>query len=188
MAKRYMMSGGMAFTEERDMKKLEKQAKKGWHLYSFAPLGYWLVKGKREEIYYKVDYQQSEEELEDTKKIHAENGWTYVTSTAHIHIFRAAVEEAGPFFRETPTTSDKYKRGKQQLGTTSLLTSSLFILLAFFYALFIDTNTPLALDMSLQIALILALSFALPSTMTFFAFRAKMKQERKKAEQASARS
>lgn len=47
---KYMMSGGLAFSEQKDMQKLQKNAQKGWHLSSFATLGYNLEK-KNQRMY-----------------------------------------------------------------------------------------------------------------------------------------
>ena len=44
--KKIVMCGGFAFSEEKDMKKLSKLAKKGWILDSFKNLSYQLKKSK----------------------------------------------------------------------------------------------------------------------------------------------
>ncbi|MDI3411344.1 hypothetical protein QKW52_18370 [Bacillus sonorensis] len=42
--RKYIMSDGLAFSEEKDMKKLSDMASKGWVLDSFAFMGYRLKK------------------------------------------------------------------------------------------------------------------------------------------------
>jgi len=48
--KKYVMSGGLAFSENQDMEKLRKLSQKGWHVKKFSFLGYTLEQGKQEGI------------------------------------------------------------------------------------------------------------------------------------------
>ncbi|MDP4524449.1 DUF2812 domain-containing protein [Bacillus halotolerans] len=55
--KKYMMSEGLAFSEEKDMKKLSDMASKGWLLDSFAVMGYNLRKAEPRNVTYSLDYR-----------------------------------------------------------------------------------------------------------------------------------
>lgn len=48
---KYMMSGGLAFAESKDMEKLRQQSLKGWHVKKLSFMGYTLVKGEKKSIY-----------------------------------------------------------------------------------------------------------------------------------------
>ncbi|MDN4492491.1 DUF2812 domain-containing protein [Ureibacillus aquaedulcis] len=53
----YMMSGGLAFGEKRDLEKLKLKAKQGWHLKNLAFAGYRLEKSTQEDLQYSIDYR-----------------------------------------------------------------------------------------------------------------------------------
>ncbi|MEK4027860.1 DUF2812 domain-containing protein [Pseudobacillus sp. FSL P4-0506] len=88
--KRYISSGGLAFSEGKDMKKLSKLAKKGWILQSFAPLGYTLRKSNPRHLIYSLDYQDvPKAEMEGYYAIFRAGGWKPVCSAGGMHIFSA---------------------------------------------------------------------------------------------------
>ncbi|MFD1852244.1 hypothetical protein [Oceanobacillus bengalensis] len=41
----YIMSGGLAFSEDKDMEKLRRYSLDGWHVSDFKFMGYTLEKG-----------------------------------------------------------------------------------------------------------------------------------------------
>lgn len=124
---KYVGSGGLAFSEERDMKKLSEYAKKGWILEKFAPLGYWLRRGEPQDLVYSLDYQINVDE--DYDLIFKDAGWTRVCSAGgNIHIFRATAGTP-PIYTDKTTTIDKYEREKKIMGTTAL--PSLIALIVF---------------------------------------------------------
>lgn len=127
---KYVGSGGLAFSEERDMEKLSKYAKNGWLLERFAPLGFRLRRGQPQNLVYSVDYQVNVDE--DYDLIFEDAGWTRVCSAGgNIHIFRA-IEGTPPIYSDKTTTIDKYEREKKIMGTTalpSLIATVVFILL-----------------------------------------------------------
>src|SRR5699024_1009621 len=79
--KKYVSSGGLAFSEEKDMKKLSKYAKKGWILEGFAPFGYRLQKGEPATIQYSLDYQMDADE--DYFAYFEAAGWSHVCSSGN---------------------------------------------------------------------------------------------------------
>lgn len=111
---KYVPSGGLAFFEEKEMKKLSKYAKKGWILESFAGLGYKLRKGEHQIIEYSLDYQK---EVDDEYFAYFEEaGWSHVCSAGdEIHIFRAPTGTK-PIYSDKPTTIEKYEREKRRMG------------------------------------------------------------------------
>lgn len=54
---KYVMSGGLAFSEEKDMEKLQRLSLKGWHVRDFKFMGYTLEKGISTDYIYSVDYR-----------------------------------------------------------------------------------------------------------------------------------
>ncbi|PFM64402.1 hypothetical protein COJ51_30600, partial [Bacillus thuringiensis] len=63
---KYIMSNGIAFSEEQDLKKLRKYAAKGWIVKRFKRMGYELEKGVSEDTIFSLDIRPLEEnELEE---------------------------------------------------------------------------------------------------------------------------
>lgn len=115
---KYVSSGGLAFYEEKEMKKLGEYAKKGWILEEFAPLGYKLRKGEPENIQYSLDYQNGADE--EYFMYFEEAGWSHVCSAGNeIHIFRAPVGTK-PIYSDKATIIEKYEREKKQTGKAAL--------------------------------------------------------------------
>ena len=58
---KYITSGGLAFSEDKDMEKLRRFSLKGWHVSDFKFMGYMLEKGELEDYIYSVDYRSLKE-------------------------------------------------------------------------------------------------------------------------------
>lgn len=87
---KYITSGGLAFSENKDMEKLRGYSLKGWHVSDFKFMGYTLEKGERSDYIYSVDYRSLEEdEEEEYFDFFSSSGWSHVASEAYIHLFRA---------------------------------------------------------------------------------------------------
>lgn len=83
---KYVASGGLAFTEKMDMKKLSAYASKGWILNGFALLGFSLKKGEPQNIVYSLDYQKDADK--EYFAIFEEAGWKHVCSAENeFHVF-----------------------------------------------------------------------------------------------------
>lgn len=133
---KYVISGGLAFTEKADMKKLSKYARKGWLLESFAPFGYRLRRSESQNFVYSVDFQMNVDE--EYYLIFESAGWTYVCSAGDgFHIFRAAAGTA-PIYTDTGTLIDKYEREKKVMGTAAL--PLLIALIVFILTRIISSN------------------------------------------------
>jgi hypothetical protein len=127
---KYVANDGLAFFEEKEMKKLADYAKKGWILEKFAVLGYHLRKGEPQDIVYSLDYQKEADE--EYFAFFEAAGWSHVCSYGdEIHIFRAP-EGTKPIYTDRPTTVEKYERAKVQMGKAAL---PLFIATILFWVL-----------------------------------------------------
>ncbi|MED4534303.1 DUF2812 domain-containing protein [Metabacillus fastidiosus] len=115
---KYVPSGGLAFYEEKEMKKLSKLAKEGWVLESFAFLGYKLRKIESQDIDYSVDYQKNPDD--DYFTYFETAGWSHICSAGNeIHIFSAPVGTK-PIYSDQETVIDKYDREKKSYGKYTL--------------------------------------------------------------------
>ncbi|WYP26755.1 DUF2812 domain-containing protein [Alkalihalobacillus sp. FSL W8-0930] len=116
---KYIMSEGLAFGEETDMKKLQLKSKEGWHLEKFAFMGYTLKKGEPAEYIYNIDYRElADEEKDEYLNLFTEAGWTHVLSSQGMHFFRAA-PGTKPIYTDMGTIAEKHHNlGKSLLPIT----------------------------------------------------------------------
>lgn len=109
MKNKYVMISGLAFSEETDLKKLNKYAKEGWLLEGIVGgFFYKLRKDKPQDLIYNLDYQREADE--EYFNIFKEAGWNQVVSVGnYIHIFSA---KAGtkPIYSDRESEVDKYTR------------------------------------------------------------------------------
>jgi hypothetical protein len=117
-----MINGGLAFTEQSDLRKLENYAQKGWIFEKivFGGLLYQLVQGPSSELSYSIDYQLNPDAEYFT--FFKEANWTYVSSYGkQIHIFSAPKGNT-PIYSDEVSEIDKYEIITKQLGKASLYT------------------------------------------------------------------
>lgn len=87
---KYVMSGGLAFSEDKDMEKLRSFSLKGWHVRQFAFMGYKLEKGKSTDYIYSIDYcSLNDNDAEEYFDFFLSSGWEHISSNGYIHLFRA---------------------------------------------------------------------------------------------------
>ncbi|HZG73628.1 MAG TPA: DUF2812 domain-containing protein, partial [Chondromyces sp.] len=99
---KYVSNNGLAFTEEKEMKKLADYAKQGWILEGFAGLGYKLKKSEPQNIVYSLDYQQEADQ--EYFSYFETAGWSHVCSAGkEIHIFSAPAGTE-PIYSDRETT------------------------------------------------------------------------------------
>ncbi len=107
-ATKYIMSGGLAFSEDKDMETLRQYSLKGWHVRDFKFMGYTLEKGESADYIYSVDYQNlNEEEAAEYFDFFASAGWTHITSQGNMHLFRA-LPGTKPIHSDRATVAEKH--------------------------------------------------------------------------------
>ena len=73
---KYITSGGLAFSEGKEMEKLRRFSLKGWLVSGFKFMGYTLEKGERTDY---IDYRSlKEDEKEEYVEFFSSSGWTHV--------------------------------------------------------------------------------------------------------------
>ncbi|MGE9754398.1 DUF2812 domain-containing protein [Bacillus inaquosorum] len=126
--KKYMMSEGLAFSEEKDMKRLSDMASKGWVLDSFAFMGYKLRKAEPRKLIYSIDYHDVEKEsLEEYTEMFEAAGWEHVCSSHGMHIF-SAEPGTSPIYSDQSTMREKYKRSEKTVRNVACTLSFLTLL------------------------------------------------------------
>lgn len=116
---KYMISGGLAFSEQKDMEKLRKLSSEGWHVTKFSFLGYMLEQGESADYIYSIDYRTLENDAEEYFELFQDAGWSLVDSSVDIHLFRAA-PHTKPIYTDLDTTIEKYKNQTKPLNITMM--------------------------------------------------------------------
>ncbi|TVX96878.1 DUF2812 domain-containing protein [Cohnella terricola] len=173
---KYISSGGLAFTERGDMRKLSRLSAKGWHLEAFAFLGYRLRKGEPRALEYVVDYHRvAPDEMDDYVGLFKAGGWTKVCSIgADIHIF-SAVPGTKPIYSDKETNLEKYRRSVRNLQPL-LLFPLVTILLFVIRYIANEFDAPRFLGQSLQVIGTLGIVLSVPILMTYAASRLRLRR------------
>ena len=161
---KFIMSSGLAFSEEKDMDRLRRQSLKGWHVDGFQFMGYSLKKGESKDYIYSLDYRTlASAEENEYFEFFSSAGWSHVASNGDMHLFRA---EPGtkPIYSDQETKVEKYTRAnKWVIGLTIplvLITALLWVGMVF---------TEDTLKTILFVAAAIFTIFAVPITWTAFA-------------------
>ncbi|WNF23428.1 DUF2812 domain-containing protein [Mesobacillus jeotgali] len=116
---KYIMSGGLAFDEEKDMSKLEQLAREGWIFDRFAFMGYRLRKAETQDIQYSLDYRKDADA--DYFAYFKEAGWKHEgTAENYIHIF-SAPKGTAPIYTDSDSLVEKYSSEKSRMGKGALI-------------------------------------------------------------------
>lgn len=106
---KYITSGGLGFSEDKDMEKLRRFSLKGWHVSDFKFMGYKLEKGESSDYIYSVDYRSlKEDEEEEYFDFFSSSGWSHIASEGDIHLFQAH-PSAKPIYSDRDTSVEKYE-------------------------------------------------------------------------------
>lgn len=158
------MSGGLAFSEVDDMKKLRSKSLEGWHLKRFRCAGYEFEKGESEDVIYSIDYRLLEpNEKDEYFEMFTMAGWTSVCSEYNMHIFKAD-KETVPIYSDTESAHDKINRLASPVRKFTLLILGLTIILG----IMMKFTSGLIQNVSIFL-FYCTLIIALPSVMTYLA-------------------
>ncbi|MCL6457668.1 MAG: DUF2812 domain-containing protein [Gorillibacterium sp.] len=173
---RYMVSAGLAFSEEREMCKLSRMAAKGWLLESFSFAGFTLRRGNPQELIYCLDMQtipaDEQEEYHDTFRA---SGWQPVCFVGNMHIFSAA-PGTKPIYSDRSSLREKYIRANRMFKRSAIIFGllTLFGLIATYL-----TEKSESTALPYNIAWVLTLFFlvlATPSWMVYIAYRVRLQR------------
>jgi len=176
---KYVSSGGLAFTEQGDMKRLSRWSAKGWHLEKFAAFGYRLRKGEPRALVYCVDYQKvAPADLDDYVGVFEAGGWTKVCSSGEIHIF-AAEPGTNPIYTDEETNREKYRRSVRNLRPALYVPLATLTLFAARYAAQAG-DAPESLRDTLLVVGLASLVLSVPILMTYAASRLRLSKAESK--------
>ncbi|MEG7336190.1 DUF2812 domain-containing protein [Bacillus sp. 0102A] len=166
--KKYMMSEGLAFSEEKDMKRLSDMAGKGWVLDSFAFMGYKLKKAEPRKLIYSIDYHDVEEEsLAEYTEMFEAAGWERVCSVYDTHIF-AAEPGTKPIYSDRSTMIDKYKQSESSLRYITLFMLCLTAAVTVIRNTFISGEASI-LHNTVHVLFVFLIAITIPAILTYAA-------------------
>ena len=122
----YIMNMGLAFDEDRAMKKLSQKAKEGWILKEMSLFRYKLVKGEPKELVYSMDYKELSENDNEYFELFQSSGWAHMCSYGDFHFF-AAPPETVPIYTEKENYLSKYESSKAVYKKTAMISVGIFI-------------------------------------------------------------
>lgn len=123
---RYIMNMGLAFDEDRAMKKLSQRAKEGWILEEMSLFRYKLVKDQPKEIVYSMDYKKISKNDNEYFELFHNSGWEHMCSYGAFHFF-AAPHETVPIYTEKENYLSKYESSKDGYEKTAIISIVILI-------------------------------------------------------------
>lgn len=123
---RYIMNMGLAFDEERAMKKLSQRAKEGWILKEMSLFRYKLVKDKPKEIVYSMDYKELGKNDNEYFELFQSSGWDHMCSYGPYHFF-AAPPQTVPIYTEKESYLNKYESSRNVYKKTTIISIVMLI-------------------------------------------------------------
>lgn len=173
---KYITSGGLAFSEDKDMEKLRRFSLKGWHVSDFKFMGYTLEKGESSDYIYSVDYRSLKEaEEEEYFDFFSSSGWSHIASEGDIHLFRAH-PSTKPIYSDRETAVEKYENTNSSMKRLAIP----FVLITGFVWIGAMISSGILKSLLLVIAYILSV-IAIPMAWTVIAtYKNKWKVKGKK--------
>lgn len=105
---KYIMNDGLAFAEDKMMKKLSEMANEGWILEKVTLMRFKLVKSEPQDLIYSVDCNRVKKNDKEYFELFEESGWTHVCSLDYLHFFSATVDTV-PIYTDKDTETKKYE-------------------------------------------------------------------------------
>lgn len=176
MKSKYVMIGGLAFSEESDLEKLKKYAKEGWILDKIVGgFFYKLRKAEPQNIVYSLDYQN--EANEEYFAIFKEAGWTPVVSVENQMYIFSAQEGTKPIYSDSKTEIDKYIKMKNQMKKGSIVSSVIGLVLLALLVLSFMFIRPISII--LEVLVVIDFVIFIFSFMPYIAYNSRIKQMKK---------
>lgn len=176
MKNKYVMIGGLAFSEESDLEKLRKYAKEGWILDKIVGgFFYKLRKAEPQNIVYSLDYQN--EANEEYFAIFKEAGWTPVVSVENQMYIFSAQEGTKPIYSDSKTEIDKYIKMRNQMKKGSIVFSIIGVVLIALLVLSFMFIRPISII--LELLLVIDFVVFVFSFMPYIAYSSRIKQMKK---------
>ena len=167
---------GLAFEEDKLLRKFEKMAREGYLLKSASITSYKLVKAAPIQCLYTMDYKILDDD-DDYFEIFESGGWEHVCSLADAHFFRGKVGTI-PIYTDKNSRIEKYETVLHRFFVPLIL--SLFgVMLSVLYNQFLSEIIKSdILNMVSYVILFVSAMMLLPSIMTTVALKRRINKIR----------
>lgn len=173
---RYILNMGLAFDEDRVMKKLNLMAKEGWILEGMSLIRYKLVKGLPRNIVYSMDCKDlGTDDSDEYFEIFQSSGWEHVCSYGPFHFFSASPEIV-PIYTEKENYLNKYKSSKDGCKKAANISILLFVILVLIEFLLGSKIEGKAIKNVMGIISVILVIIGVPSLMVSIAYSLKEKR------------
>ncbi|GAA0179964.1 DUF2812 domain-containing protein [Clostridium sediminicola] len=172
---KYILNMGLAFDEDRAIKKFSAMAKKGWILEKMTLFRYRLVKSERKNLVYSMDYKELEKKDDEYFLLFENSGWQHMCSYGPFHFF-AASPGSVPIYTDKENYLNKYSRCNKTYKNTAAISVSLLILVALIKILLSNKILGTMLENVLFFIGAISAVFAAPSVMVAIAYHRRKKR------------
>lgn len=162
---KYLLNMGLAFDEDRVIKRLNELSKEGWGLSEMTLLRYKLIKGEAKELIYAMDYKNLEESKDEYFQIFESSGWKHMCSYGPFHFF-CALPGTVAIYTDKENYLEKYKKTKDLYLKSLIISASLLILTGLLEKLLDNT----IIDRILFCVGIISAAIVMPSLMVTIAY------------------
>lgn len=125
--KKRLICGGLAWTEDKDMKRLNELSKEGWMLSGFSYLSYELKKEEPKEYIYCMDSQKVENK-EEYIELFKDGGWEYIFNYGDMYFYKA-LPGTKAIYSDKASLSEKYSYIATQMKNVILMLAALTLAL-----------------------------------------------------------
>lgn len=166
---KYILNMGLAFDEDRVLKKMSDLAKDGWILNEMTLFRYKLEKSEACEIIYSMDYKELKQDKEEYFEIFNNSGWSHMCSYGPYHFFSA---EKGtiPIYTDKKNYLEKYKKSRNIYLKTLVLSVLSLVIVSLLKAIVYKHLSSRVFDFILFIVGILSIGVAVPCFMVTVAY------------------
>lgn len=172
---KYILNMGLAFDEDRAIKKISAMAKKGWILEKMTLFRYRLVKSEQKDLVYSMDYKELEKNDDEYFLLFENSGWKHMCSYGPFHFF-AASPGSVPIYTDKENYLNKYSSCNKTYKTTAVISLSILILVALIQILLGNKISGTMLGNVLFFIGVVSAIFAAPSIMVAIAYHRREKR------------
>lgn len=167
---------GLAFDEDRVLKRMSVLAEKGWILKKMTMLKYKLEKAEPQKLIYSMDYKDLKEDRDEYFELFNNSGWKHMCSYGPYHFFSAS-QGTVPIYTDKENYLEKYKTSRS-LYLKILIISALSLLIISMLDLFIaDKLNNKLFDSILLLTGMISAGIVAPSLMVTIAFALRVKKQ-----------
>lgn len=171
---KYIINMGLAFDEDRAMRKLSDMAKEGWVLEEMTLFRYKLVKHDPANLVYTMDYKKMDNDESEYFDLFEDSGWKHMSSYGGFHFF-AGSPGVVPIYTDKKSYLEKYKSYKQGC-VKSVLVSIFIIMLTFIFKALLGPIEGTFIRYILKFIYAISVIILIPSVMMLIAYSIREKK------------